>query len=248
MRTASTLVLPLLLLGAPLSGWAQATQPMTVSQKNPAGREEFNVLTTDTQTKQGAYRQYGGRKGNTLLAEGFYTAGQKDSLWTEYFDLSSQPKAKGHYRRDQKVGEWEYYTPEGTLATRYDHTTGQLLFRSPSKWPNKLVIRPLSKEVVITEPPIALAGNDALARSVGMSVRYPVMALRNRVGGEVRVAFTIDSNGNTSNHRVVRGIGYGCDEEALRAVQLLHTEWIPASANGQPVASECEMPVSFAIR
>lgn len=48
------------------------------------------------------------------------------------------------------------------------------------------------------------------------------------------------------NHHVVRGIG--CDEEALRAVQLLHTNWIPAYANGQPVASECEMPVVFAVR
>ncbi|MBC6611966.1 TonB family protein [Hymenobacter sp. BT507] len=248
MRTASTILLPFLLLGAPLCSWAQATQPVTVSQKNPAGREEYNVLTADPQTKQGAYRHYGGRKGAVLLEEGFYAAGQKDSLWTEYAEIGSQPKAKGRYRRGQKVGEWEYYTPDGTLATRYDHTSGQLLFRQPSKWPHQLVIRPLSPDVVITEPPIALAGNDALARAVGMSVHYPVMALRRGVGGEVRVAFTIDSNGHTSNHRVVRGIGSGCDEEALRAVQSLNAEWIPASANGQPVASECKMPVVFAVR
>jgi len=231
-----------------MSGWAQDTQPVTVSQRSPAGREEYNVLKTDAQTRQGAYRQYGGRKGAVLLEEGFYAAGLKDSLWTTYSETGSTPKAKGHYRRGQKVGEWEYYTPDGSLATRYDHSTGQLLFRLPSKWPNKLVIRPLSKDMMITTPPVALAGNDALARAVGTSIRYPVQALRSRVGGEVRIAFTIDSTGNTSNHRVVRGIGSGCDEEALRAVKSLHTEWIPAYANEQPVASECEMPVVFAVR
>lgn len=246
MRTASVVLLPLL-LSAALSSQAQTTQPVIISQKSPAGREEYSVLTTDPQTRQGPYRHYGGRKGAVLLEEGFYTAGQKDSLWTMYADAGSQPKAKGRYRRGQKVDEWEYFAPDGTLATRYDHTTGQLLFRQPGKWPHKLVFRPLSPDGTITTPPVAPAGTDALAHAVGLRMRYPPEALRNQVGGEVRIAFTIGRDGSTSNYRVVRGIGYGCDQEALRAVKSLNTEWIPASASGQPVAVECEMPVMFGI-
>lgn len=62
------------------------------------------------------------------------------------------------------------------------------------------------------------------------------------------MAFTVDAQGQTSSYRVVKGIGGGCDEEALRGVQSVGGEWLPAKTAGQPVSAECEVVVAFYIR
>jgi TonB family protein len=51
-------------------------------------------------------------------------------------------------------------------------------------------------------------------------IQYPEAALENKIAGKVLVQYTIDANGNVKNAVVVDGIGYGCDEEALRVISL----------------------------
>jgi protein TonB len=85
-------------------------------------------------------------------------------------------------------------------------------------------------------------------QAVGTSVRYPALALRNRAGGDVVIEFLVDEQGRASGHRVKSGVGYGCDEEALRAVQQLPAGWLPGVLAGQPVAALMEVPVKFRIR
>lgn len=80
------------------------------------------------------------------------------------------------------------------------------------------------------------------------NIRYPREAQRSGVSGEVQVAFTIDSEGKTSNHRVIKGVGFGCDEEALKAVKAIPDLWIPGLLSGQAVGVEYVLPVRFNIK
>ncbi|WP_162303483.1 energy transducer TonB [Hymenobacter sediminis] len=236
-----------LLLALPLVSQAQDTEPVTVPRQGSPGREEYSVLKADSKIKEGAYRSYGGRKGTTLVMNGFYIAGQQDSLWTAYADNGKTLRWKGRYRQGQKVGVWDYYSSEGKLTQQYDHSSGKLVFSLPTPHSMRATFQALSEEE-ITCPPVYIGGEALLMRNIGISVRYPAAALRNQIMGDVRVGFIIDKDGNASNYRVVQGLGYGCDEEALRVVKLMTSNWIPASANGKPVAAECQLPVSYRLK
>ena len=65
-------------------------------------------------------------------------------------------------------------------------------------------------------------GKKALDDFIGKNLRYPAQAIQNRIEGTVFVEFDIDHKGNTKNLSVKTGLGYGCDEEAIRLVELLN--------------------------
>jgi hypothetical protein len=53
-----------------------------------------------------------------------------------------------------------------------------------------------------------------------VTLKYPEKAIENNISGEVIVELDQDKNGILSNPVVIKGIGYGCDEEALRVVKM----------------------------
>ncbi|MFZ4521948.1 MAG: energy transducer TonB [Bacteroidales bacterium] len=67
-------------------------------------------------------------------------------------------------------------------------------------------------------------GSAAFKEAVAASLRYPEAALAAGVEGSVMVEFDIHDNGLVSHPRVLKGIGHGCDEEAMRVVKLLRFE------------------------
>lgn len=67
-------------------------------------------------------------------------------------------------------------------------------------------------------------GKKAFIDFIQKNIRYPKEALQAGVEGRVLVEYEISDNGIVLNSRVVKGIGYGCDEEALRLVNLLQYE------------------------
>jgi TonB family protein len=67
-------------------------------------------------------------------------------------------------------------------------------------------------------------GSMAFKEFITQNLRYPDAALQARVVGSVVVEYDIHDNGNIANPRVLKGIGYGCDEEAIRLVSMLQFE------------------------
>ena len=67
-------------------------------------------------------------------------------------------------------------------------------------------------------------GSKAFKEFITENLRYPDAALEARVTGYVVVEYDIHDNGTVSSPRVLKGIGYGCDEEALRLVGMLQFE------------------------
>ncbi len=67
-------------------------------------------------------------------------------------------------------------------------------------------------------------GKKAFIEFIKKNLRYPKEALAAGIEGRVLVEFEIDDNGMVHNPRVAKGLGYGCDEEAVRVVSLLRYE------------------------
>ncbi|GAB3734350.1 hypothetical protein GCM10027594_15890 [Hymenobacter agri] len=89
-------------------------------------------------------------------------------------------------------------------------------------------------------------GSMAIVSAIQSRVRYPVEALKQHITGRVFVSFTVAEDGQVRDARVVKGIGGGCDEAVLTAVQQL-PQFIPGRQAGRPVPVLFTVPVTFQI-
>ena len=95
-------------------------------------------------------------------------------------------------------------------------------------------------------PPQFPGGLSALSSFIRKNYRYPRQAQHSRIEGKVYVQFIVQLDGSLSQPRVIRGIGGGCDEEALRLLSLM-PNWIPARQSGEPIATYHTIPISFRL-
>lgn len=81
-------------------------------------------------------------------------------------------------------------------------------------------------------------------------VRYPTIASENGVEGTVVVSFVVEKNGSISNIKLLRNIGGGCGEEAVRVVKMMQAQpvrWSPGKMYGEPVRVQFILPVTFKL-
>lgn len=75
-------------------------------------------------------------------------------------------------------------------------------------------------------------------------LKYPEEALRKGIAGKVLVQFVVDERGHLLDPQVVRGLGAGLDEEALRLVRVMPW-WTPGLVGGKPVKVQVTLPIIF---
>lgn len=95
--------------------------------------------------------------------------------------------------------------------------------------------------IVVENPPVLIGG----IAGVQKRIVYPELALKVGIEGRVVVQFVVNKEGNVVNPVVMRGIGGGCDEEAVRAVK--QAKFQPGMQRGRPVAVRYSLPISFKI-
>lgn len=96
--------------------------------------------------------------------------------------------------------------------------------------------------VVVEEMPELIGG----LASIQSNIKYPEMARRAGIEGRVYVQFIVNERGEVEDPRVIRGIGGGADEEALRAVQ--QAKFKPGMQRGRPVRVQYSLPVVFRLQ
>lgn len=87
-------------------------------------------------------------------------------------------------------------------------------------------------------------GEAALMKFIKKNQHYPKSAKTNKIAGTVYVSFIVEPNGSLTNIVILKGLGYGCDEEAMRLVSIM-PQWIPATVNNKPVRSRFRIPIRF---
>ncbi len=96
--------------------------------------------------------------------------------------------------------------------------------------------------VVVEQQPELIGG----LADLQAKIQYPEIAKRAGVEGRVIVQFVVDEQGNVRDPFVVRGIGAGCDEEALRAVRT--AKFKPGKQRGKAVKVQMTLPITFRLR
>ena len=102
----------------------------------------------------------------------------------------------------------------------------------------------LEKAEVMPEYP---GGDQAMMQFVAENVKYPQEAIDKEISGRVMVGFVVEKDGSISDVKVVKGIGGGCDEEAVRVVNAM-PKWKPGMDKGKPVRVSYMMPFSFKLQ
>ncbi len=89
-----------------------------------------------------------------------------------------------------------------------------------------------------------------LLKFIYTNLKYPADARAHKIEGTAVVTFVVEKDGSVSGARIVREIGDGCAEEALRVVNLINERnirWIPGKQEGLPVRVQFNLPVKFTI-
>ncbi len=99
----------------------------------------------------------------------------------------------------------------------------------------------------VEEMPYFPGGEAERNKFLSDNITYPQQATENGIQGTVYTSFIVDSNGKIEDAKILRGIGGGCDEEALRVVKLM-PRWKPGKQSGKPVRVLFNMPVYFKLQ
>jgi len=100
--------------------------------------------------------------------------------------------------------------------------------------------------VVVEEMPSFPGGELARLRFLSENINYPQMARESGIQGTVFVGFVVERDGSVTDVRIIRGIGGGCDEEAIRVVRNM-PRWTPGRQRGQPVRVQFTMRIRFVL-
>ena len=99
---------------------------------------------------------------------------------------------------------------------------------------------------IVETMPMFRGGERKLMEFIGNNVVYPKEAIEAGIEGKVFVEFCIERDGTVSDAKVLRGIGYGCDEEALRVIGLM-PKWYPGKVRGKSVRVRYTLPINFML-
>lgn len=99
---------------------------------------------------------------------------------------------------------------------------------------------------VVEETAEPKGGMPAFYKYVSEKMKYPAQARRMGVEGRVFVEFVVNRDGSIVDVKAIKGIGAGCDEEAVRVVQSAPS-WKPGKQRGKPVRQKMVIPIIFKL-
>lgn len=100
--------------------------------------------------------------------------------------------------------------------------------------------------VTVEQNPEFIGGMKAFGKYLAENMRYPNTAVRAGIQGRVFVVFVVNKDGDITEAKLVKGIGFGCDEEALRVVNQM-PKWNAGKQNGKAVRVRFTLPIVFRL-
>jgi periplasmic protein TonB len=100
---------------------------------------------------------------------------------------------------------------------------------------------------VVEEMPGFPGGEGEMYKFITTTIKYPEEAKELGIQGKVFVNFVVEPDGSISEVKLIRGIGGGCDEEAIRVVRAM-PKWIPGKQRGVPVRVFFNLPIKFTLQ
>ena len=99
---------------------------------------------------------------------------------------------------------------------------------------------------IVEQMPSFPGGEAKLFQYLGENMKYPAMARDAGITGVVYVTFVVKEDGKIDGVRILRGVGGGCDEEAIRVVKSM-PRWTPGKQRGKSVRVQYNLPIRFVL-
>ena len=143
----------------------------------------------------------------------------------------------------------EYKTTVKTVIAGDDEHSWKASTATIPDNPAKASMKPDKDGVyqIVDEMPQYPGGEAAMMDYVAQNVVYPKEAQEKGISGRVFVGFIVEKDGSVSEVKVLRGIGGGCDEEAVRVIKAM-PKWKPGKMKGKPVRVSYMMPIIFKLQ
>jgi len=242
----------LLLILAATTAWSQERKKLTNESGDKYSRtvETWYVLKTDPEVKDGPYKKaYNGK----VILTGFYTHGQKDSVWEDYasnmFKRTLVTRKK--YTQGKMTGKWEIFNWKGEPEYTYDFNNGVLTYPENHKADTTTFFYMTATgdwvRTSLDKNPIPLYGSGEWLSYLNRSFRYPDDAVNNEIQGTVIISMIVDEKGNASDYAVFKSVAPSLDQEALRVVSSFEHRFVPAEKDGKKVKSLYLRTVTFKL-
>jgi protein TonB len=211
-------------------------------------------------TQYKPYALYDGRvtwyyESGAIEVEGTYRSGSPIGTTKNFYPNGAQKALQIH--RGEKVYYAQYWTEDGNQQLK--NGTGTLfLERSNLGYNLHIQVRDSlmvsayrvseadTVYLIVEEQATFPGGMKELYSRIGKTLVYPKEARRHKVEGRVFIQFTVKKNGELKDAKIIRGIGAGCDEEAISGL-LRQGNWIPGKVDGKPVDSKFNLAIIFKL-
>lgn len=156
--------------------------------------------------------------------------------------LKSEVKENGKVRDGLRDSLWHSFNMNGQLLHKEMFNYGNL--KSGESYRDGKVFRYYK---LFTTPEDNPNGLFYFYKEIGENIKYPVLARNHNIQGEVLVSFIVNSDGKFTDFTIIKGLGSGCDEEAIRAIRTSETKFTPSTKRGQPIKTKLVMPITFKL-
>lgn len=216
------------------------------------------------------------KKGNYLINLIATNETNATSIYSRHIAILEEPqaqKANEQATAFNNIAPSNINSNEGPSGDEKEESFSELLRNDPDKQPSDPVIQdedPVvadaendevkeqpEKKVDLTPKaagPLIFAekmpsypgGESAMYKYLRKALRYPRPAVLNEIEGKVYLQFLVQKDGRIRDIKVLKGIGYGCDEEAIRAIKNM-PKWVPGQQDGKKVDVFFTTRITFAL-
>ncbi len=173
----------------------------------------------------------------TVLAE------DGNGKWIKFIDgdFKNNYYIEGEVKNGIEEGEW-HGKQDDTTDMLWEYKEGRMISSKNFDKTGKEIQNKIFTSV--EQLPQFPGGFGAFGRFLQINIHYPAKAMENNTQGHVFISFVVEQDGTLSNIKVAKGLGDGCDEEALRVMNI-SPRWKPGMQNSRPVRVQYSVPISF---
>ncbi|MFD3001772.1 TonB family protein [Pontibacter toksunensis] len=113
---------------------------------------------------------------------------------------------------------------------------------------HNLHLRSTNPYTYVEQMPMFKGGEAEMIKFLGKNIRYPEEAKEAGLEGIVVLSFVVDHEGRLDDIQVIKRLGKGTDEEAVRVVKMMSGNWLPGKQNGKVVPVRYTLPVRYTIK
>jgi len=140
----------------------------------------------------------------------------------------------------QEQGDIKFEDIEDYKGNTYNYKK-QELFEEPEHFGDGEIFK------IVQEMPEFPGGDEERNKFLEKNLKYPQIAIQTEISGTVHVSFIVEPDGSLSNITILKGIGGGCDEEAVRVIKKM-PKWKPGKQRNIPVRVNFILPIKFSLK